>query len=150
MKISRRLLLLALGLPACRSASTTAPGNLRYAATMKSVAQAPTKVELVGTIMNKSSLPSTIHFGACSVGYRLYAYSALQSSGSAAYEFNPASQPCIMVAYEKTLAPGGEYVMSFGPVNLSEHVSPGRYQVRVTLYHDGVVGEAIAGQIDVR
>ena len=150
MKISHQFPLLAFSLLACNSTTATGPGDLAYAAAANLVAQAPTKVQFRGTITNTGSQSSTIHFGACSVGYRLYSYALVQGISSPAYEFNPMNQLCIAIGYVKTLAPGEEYVMNSGQLTLSGQVPPGRYELRVTMYHDGVVGEASAGQIDIQ
>jgi hypothetical protein len=150
MKLSSRIPLLGLGLLACNS-TATGPRTLAYTAVANVVSQAPTKVELHSTIRNDGSESFTIHYGACSVGYRLYSYSLVQSASAApAYEFNPMSQLCIAIAYQRTLAPGQEYAMNSGPLTLSGLVAPGAYEIRVTMYHDGVVGEASAGQINIQ
>jgi hypothetical protein len=150
MKLSSRIPVLAIGVLACNS-TATGPRTLAYTAVANVVAQVPTKVELHGTIRNDGSQSFTIHTGACSVGYRLYSYSLVQSaSASPAYEFNPANELCIAIAYQKVLAPGQEYAMNSGPLTLSGLVAPGKYELRVTMYHDGVVGEASAGQINIQ
>jgi hypothetical protein len=150
LKVSSRIPLFALGVLACNSAATSGPGTLGYSAVANVVNQVPTKVELHGTIRNDGSQSFTIHSGACSVGYRLYSYSLVQGSTSPAYEFNPTGQLCIAIAYQKTLAPGQEYAMNSGPLTLSGLIAPGVYELRVTMYHDGVVGEASAGQINIQ
>ena len=150
MKLLSRIPLFVLGLAACNSAAT-GPRTLAYTAVANVVTQAPTKVELHGTIRNDGSQSFTIHTGACSVGYRLYSYSLVQSANaSPVYEFNPTGEICIAIAYQKTLAPGEEYAMNSGPRTLSGLVAPGAYEIRMTMYHDGVVGEASAGQINIQ
>jgi hypothetical protein len=150
MRISSQIPFLVLSLAACNGTPTTGPRTLTYAAVANVVTQIPTKVQLNGTIRNDGLQSFTIHTGACSVGYRLYSYSLVQGSASPVYEFNPTGQLCIAIAYQKTLAPGEEYAMNSGPLTLSGLVTPGPYELRVTMYHDGVVGEASAGQIDIR
>jgi len=149
MKFSSRIPFFILGLAACNSAAT-GPRTLGYTAVANVVTQVPTKVELHGTIRNDGSQSFTIHTGACSVGYRLYSYSVVQSLASPVYEFSPTSELCIAIAYQKTLAPGDEYAMNSGPLTLSGVVAPGPYEIRMTMNHDGVVGEASAGQISIQ
>ena len=150
MKLFSRIPLLALGLLACNS-TATGPRTLAYSAVANVVTQAPTKVELHGTIRNAGSQSITIHTGACSVGYRLYSYSSVvHASASPSREFNPTNDLCIAVAYQKTLASGEEYGMNSGQLTLSGLVSPGTYELRVTMYHDALVGEASAGQINIQ
>jgi hypothetical protein len=124
------------------------PAHLVYSGSIELIDAAPTVVVLKAVIRNDGSSTCTIHAGAAPLGFRIYS-SAAHTARRLVYEFDARTKPSLAIGFAVPLAPREEYVMTSEPYMLSGRVAAGRYDVHVTVHHDGVVGEAAAGELEI-
>jgi hypothetical protein len=146
MNLLRQIPLVALALAGCGGTNVVAPDTLTYSSAATVVTPSPTTAQIALTVRNENVLAVTLHYGGCSLGYRLY---SIPASSSPVFDSKSTLTACTLELRVSTLHSGEELQFKTGPVNLAAQVPAGRYELRATFDHDGVISEASAGQIDI-
>ena len=146
MKLLRQVPLVALTLAGCGGTNVIAPDTLTYSSAATVVTPSPTTAQITLTVRNENVLAVTLHYGGCFLGYRIY---SIPASSSPVFDLKSTLVACTAELRIRTLQPGEELQFQSAPWNLAAHVPAGRYELRATFDHDGVISEASAGQIDI-